>query len=209
MESDVSPLNQSPASSPEANRNSTSNQELGGGLVERLMAVLTLKPRAFDSIAKNPSTLQSLLVALFGIALVGSVFTAAAMLTVVYPVVTVVGLAIRASICRFVAGKFLQGQLSAQELPPYWDWIRAQFFATAPLAIGIVPIFGLMQICGAVYSLILEVHAFKDMSGCSTGQAVVILLISLVFVVLVGIGAVVFFGAGIWGLIGLGSLFAH
>ena len=173
----------------------------GSGLVERVIAVLSLRQGSFRSIAEAPSTWQSLIVALLGFALVGSVGTLALMLTVIYPVVALLDLVLSGYISRFVASMVL-GQARAQSLPPYPNWVRAHMFTAAPLMLGVVPLVGLIAV---PYQWVCKVVSFKDISGCSTGEGVVILLVTFVLPFLAGIIASVVFGVGILGLLGLGA----
>ena len=48
--------------------------------------------------------------------------------------------------------------------------------------------------------------SFKDMSDCTTGEAVVILLGTFVLPFIIGIIASAIFGVGLFGLLGLGAL---
>ena len=140
--------------------------------------------------------------ALLGFALVGSVGTLAMMLLVIYPVVALFELVLSGYISRFVASMVL-GQARAQGLPPYPNWIRAHMFTAAPLALGVVPLLGLVAV---PYQWVLKVFSFKDMSGCSTGEGVVILLGTFVLPFLVGVIVSTVFGVGLLGLLGLGAL---
>ena len=173
------------------------------GLLERAMAVLALRQGSFQSIAAGPSTWQSLVVALVGIALAGSIGTLVAMIFVIYPVVALLALVASGLISRYVTSKVL-GHARAQGLPSYRDWVRAYMFTATPLIFGILPIVGL--IVAVPYHLVLEVFSFKDMSGCSTGEGVVILLVSLALPFIVVLILLVTFGAGLLGLLSLSGL---
>lgn len=176
----------------------------GSGLLERAIAVLSFRPGSFRSIAENPRTLQSVLVALIGFALVGSLGTFFLMFTLIYPVLALVDLALSGYISRFVAAMVV-GQDRAQGLPTYPDWVRAHMFTAAPLVLGVVPLVGFFAV---LYQLILKVFSFRDMTGCSTGAAVVILLATFILPLIGGIIASVVFGIGVMGLLGLSGLAA-
>ena len=164
------------------------------------MAVMAFRQGSFRSIADAPSTLQSVIVALIGYALVGSVNTLFMMFVLVYPVVALLELVLSGYISRFVATKVL-GQARAQGLPPCPNWARAYMFTTAPLVLGAV-----VGFFWVIYALVLRVFSFKDMSGCTTGEAVVILLSTLVLPFIIVIIASTIFGVGLAGLLGLGAL---
>ncbi len=171
---------------------------------ERLLASLTLKPDSFRSIAANPSTLQSVLTAIIGIALIGSFGTLVLTLTIVYPIFVLAGVTLSFVCSRFVAAKVLANQFPPDAMPSYPNWIRAQYFVLAPWAIGVVPIVG--SFVALVYSLVLVVFSITDITGCSTGQAIVILLLSLVLPFVLGTVLTVIFGAGILGMLGVSAL---
>ena len=174
----------------------------GRGLLERVIAVMAFRQGSFREIARAPRTLQSVIVALIGYALVGSVGTLFAMLVLIYPVVVLLELVLSGYVARFVAAKVV-GPARSGDLPAYPDWVRAYMFTAAPLALGIVPLLGFV---GIIYQLVLRVFSFKDMSAGTTGEAVVILLGSLVVGFLIGVIASLVFGAGLMGLLGLGAL---
>ena len=174
----------------------------GRGLLQRVIAVMAFRQGSFRGIANAPRTLQSVMVALIGYALVGSFGTIFAMIFLIYPVVVLLELVFSGYVARFVAAKVV-GQTRAQGLPAYPDWVRAYMFTTAPLALGIVPFLGFV---GIIYQLVLRVFAFKDMSAGTIGEAIVILLGSLVVAFLIGIAATLVFGAGLMGFLGLGAL---
>ena len=82
---------------------------LGRGLGERLVAVLSLTPGAFRQIAEAPRTFQSLVVALLGIALVGSVATLGAFLTLVYPLMVLIWITFHSVLSRLLTQLFRKG----------------------------------------------------------------------------------------------------
>lgn len=162
----------------------------GSKLLERVTAVMSLKPGSFRAIADFPETRQSLLVFLIGFALAGSLGTLVATFLVIYPLVGLVSVVFHACVCRFLTGRAL-GEADAYGLPSYPDWVRAQMFAAAPLVFGIVPLLG--GFVGGIYCLVLHVFAIKDMSGCTTDKAVLIVLIAAVVPAIV-LGLPGFFG---------------
>lgn len=176
---------------------------LGPGFGERLVAVLSLKPGAFRQIAEAPRTSQSLLVALLGIALVGSVATLGAFLTIVYPVAILAWITLNSALSRLLTGLFVAGQPPAGGLASYPDWIRAQYFTVSPWIFGVVPLVGTVT---WFYSIVLEVRSIMDMGGCSAGKGIVIFLLTgVVRALLFGI-IVAVFGFGILSMFALDSL---
>ena len=171
------------------------------------MAVLALRQGSFLSIAASPSTWQSLVVALIGIALSVSFWSLLAMILVFPPVLALLALVVSGLISRYVTSKML-GHARAQGLPSYRDWVRAYMFTATPLIFGILPIVG--TIVAVPYFLVLEVFSFKDMSGCSTGEGVVILLVSWALPLIVVLILWVIVGATLLGLLGsiLSGLFS-
>lgn len=182
---------------------STAAPALGPGFGERLVAVLSLKPGAFRQIAEAPRTSQSLLVALLGIALVGSVATLGAFLTIVYPVAILAWITLNSALSRLLTGLFVAGQPPAGGLASYPDWIRAQYFTVSPWIFGVVPLVGTVT---WFYSIVLEVRSIMDMGGCSAGKGIVIFLLTgVVRALLFGI-IVAVFGFGILSMFALDSL---
>lgn len=193
----MAPDDPSPAPAPNQPPAST-----GAGLLERMIAVMAFRQGSFRAIAEAPKTFQSVLVALIGYALVGSFGTLFAMLLLIYPVTVLLELVASGYVSRFVAGKVV-GEVRAESLPPYGNWVRAYMFTSAPLVLGLVPFLGIV---GVIYQLVLRVFSFRDMSEGTTGEAIVILLGSLVVAFVIGIIAAVIFGAGLFGILGLGAL---
>ena len=166
------------------------------------MAVLSLTPGAFRHIAEAPRTFQSLVVALLGIALVGSVATLGAFLTLVYPLVVLAWLTFHCVLSRFVTQLFVK-EPPAGGLPSYPAWIRSQYFTVSPWIFGLVPLVGAFA---GIYSVVLEVRSVMDMGGCPAGRGIVIYLVTgVVRAVLFGL-VVAVFGAGILSIFALDSL---
>ena len=166
---------------------------LGPGLGERLVAVLSLSPGAFRQIAEAPRTFQSVLVALLGIALVGSVVTLGAFLTLLYPLVVLAWLTFHSVLSRLFTQLFVK-EPPAGGLPSYPNWIRAQYFAVSPWIFGLVPLVGTFA---WIYSIVLEVRSIMDMGGCPAGRGIVIFLLTgVVRTLLFGL-IVAVFGVGI------------
>ena len=187
---------------PEGTASTPAEPALGHGLGERLVAVLTLSPGAFRHIAAAPRTFQSLLVALLGIALVGSVVTLGAFLTLLYPLVALVWLTFHSVLSRLFTHLFVK-EPPAGGLPSYPDWIRSQYFALSPWVFGIVPLVGTFA---WVYSIVLEVRSIMDMGGCSAGRGIGVMLVTgVVRVLLFGL-IVAVFGAGILSILAVDSL---
>ncbi|MCY3746557.1 MAG: hypothetical protein F4Y20_06635 [Acidobacteria bacterium] len=166
------------------------------------MAVLSLNPGAFRHIADAPRTFQSLLVALLGIALVGSVATLGAFLTLVYPLLVLGWLTFHSALSRLFTQLFVK-EPPAGGLPSYADWIRSQYFTLSPWIFGIVPLVGTFA---WIYSIVLEVRSIMDMGGCRAGRGIVIYLVTgIVRALLFGL-VVAIFGAGILSIFALDSL---
>ena len=175
---------------------------LGPGLGERLVAVLSLSPGAFRHIAEAPRTFQSLLVALLGIALVGSVATLGAFLTLVYPLLVLAWLTFHSGLSRLFTQMFVKEPPTGR-LPSYPDWIRAQYFTVSPWIFGLVPLVGTFA---WIYSIVLEVRSIMDMGGCRAGRGIAIFLLTgVVRALLFGL-IVAVFGAGILSIFALDSL---
>lgn len=189
-------------STPDGAPSTPADPALGQGLGERLVAVLTLSPGAFRYIAEAPRTFQSVLVALLGIALVGSVATLGAFLTLVYPMLVLAWLTFHCALSRFVT-QLLVKESPAGGLPAYPDWIRSQYFTVSPWMFGLVPLVGAFA---GIYSIVLEVRSIMDMGGCSAGRGIVIYLVTgVVRALLFGL-VVAVFGAGILSIFALDSL---
>ena len=158
--------------------------------------------RGFPADRGAPRTLQSLVVVLLGIALVGSVATLGAFLTLVYPVVFLGWLTFHSVLSRLFTQLFVK-EPPAGRLPSYPDWIRAQYFTVSPWIFGLVPLVGTFA---WMYSIVLEVRSIMDMAGCSAGRAIVIyLLTGVIRSTLFGL-VVAVFGAGILSIFALDSL---
>lgn len=142
--------------------------------------------------------------ALIGIALIGSLWTLVLTLTIVYPILALAAVTLSFVCSRFVAAKALASQFPPDVMPSYPNWIRAQYFVLAPWAFGVVPIVG--TFVAIVYSLVFQVYSIADITGCSTGQAIVILLLSLVLPFVLGTAVIMIFGAGLLGIFGLSAL---
>ena len=187
---------------PASDRTRPSAPALGRGLGERLVAVLSLSPGAFRQIAEAPRTFQSLLVASLGIALVGSVATLGAFLTLVYPLVVLAWLTFHSVLSRLLHAVVREGTAPgrAAVLP---DWIRSQYFTLSPWIFGLVPLVGTFA---WIYSIVLEVRSVMDMGGCSAGRGIVIYLVTgVVRALLFGL-VVAVFGAGVLSIFALDSL---
>jgi len=189
-------------STPDGAPSTPADPALGPGLGERLVAVLSLSPGAFRHIAEAPRTFQSVLVALLGIALVGSVATLGAFLTLVYPLLVLAWLTFHSALSRLFT-QVLVKEPPAGGLPSYGDWIRAQYFTLSPWMFGLVPLVGTFA---WIYSIVLEVRSIMDMGGCPAGRGIVIVLVTgVVRALLFGL-VVAVFGAGILSIFALDSL---
>ena len=98
-----------------------------------------------------------------------------ALFTVIYPLFFFASLVFFTCTCRLVTAFFVPTE-ERSELPSYLAWTGGQFFAVAPFVLGLVPLLG--GVAGLIYSIVLHVVAIRDMSGRSTGEGVVVFLIS-------------------------------
>ena len=134
----------------------------------RVVAMLKLEPGISDEIASDPDgTKQGFVVV---------VVTNAAAFLLLLPIVlltipiSIIGIAINAGLCC------LFSRLFAGEVPAYSNWFRAVMFATAPSALGIVPIIG--ALVGVIYVVVLTVVVIRDLARITTGAAIVVWLIA-------------------------------
>ena len=74
---------------------------------------------------------------------------------------------------------FLVCRLLAYGVAPLAGWARALLFTNLPIALGVVPTAGLLV--GMTYSLVLEVVAIRELAGITTGRAVGVLVIQVIF----------------------------
>lgn len=84
---------------------------------------------------------------------------------------------------------------------PYSGWLRAVLFASAPVAFGVVPLIG--TLIGAIFNVILQIIAIRDLSGISTGAAVMAWIIAMLFPAILLVVGIMVFGLSILTIFGL------
>lgn len=184
--------------------------------VNRVKAVLRFEPGIFKEIAQdNTATGQACVV--FGLAVLLSCLLALPIVLLAWPV-GFLGLAIMAGLFKLVASMFAgspptdglaeldDGREDRQDRrPPYSGWLRAMLFASAPVAFGIVPLVG--TFIGAIFNVILQITAIRDLSGISTPAAVITWLIAMLLPAILLIVSIMLLGFSVLGIVGLNELF--
>ena len=181
----------------------------------RVTAVLRFEPGIFNEIAQdNKATGQACVV--FGVALLLSFLWTLPIVPVAW-LFGFLGIAIMTGLFMLLARMFAGSpppdeaadphglrEDRRDDMPPYSGWFRAILFASAPLAFGVVPLVG--TLIGAIFSLILEVVAIRELSGISTGAAVMAWIIAmLVPGILVVVGTMIL-GFSILAMLGLNEV---
>ncbi|MDE0621733.1 MAG: hypothetical protein OXH83_08700 [Bryobacterales bacterium] len=182
---------------------------------DRVKAVLRFEPDIFMEIAQdNSATGQACVV--FGVAVLLSCLWT-------FPIVPIawlfgfLGIAIMTGLFMLLARMFAGGPPSEgvaeshepredrrDDMLPYSGWLRAILFASVPVAFGVVPLVG--TFIGAIFSLILEIVAIRELSGISTGAAVMTWLIAVLVPGILLIVSVMLFGFWMLGIFGLNEL---
>ena len=163
----------------------------GSATWARVVAMMQLEPGISDEIASDPnSTNQGLLVV--------AVANAVAYLLLL-PIV-VVTIPVSIAFIAINAGLYsLLSRLFASEVPEYSHWFRALLYASAPSALGIVPIIG--SLVGGIYMVVLNVVVIRALARNTTGAAIVVWLIVLLLALMVIVVA------GLW--LGLAAFLQH
>ena len=135
----------------------------------RVAAMLMLEPGISDEIASDPdSTKQGLVV----VAVTNAVaFLLLLPIVLVTIPLSIIFIAVNAGLYCLISRVF------AHEVPPYPYWFRALLFASAPSAMGIVPIIG--GLAGGIYVVVLNVVVIRDLARITTGGAIVVWLIAV------------------------------
>lgn len=170
----------------------------GASVWDRLLRVLKLEPGASEEIAADErATLQAVVVlALASVVSSLLVLGPAALLAIPF---ALVGNAIAAGIVFLVMRAF------AAKPPDYMPLFRILGFAFAPNAMGLVPFLG--SLAGLVYSAVLSVVAIRDLGRLSTGEAVIVYVLSVVIpFFVIGFLIVALVGMSLISLLGLGAL---
>lgn len=178
------------------------NEEIGQSgarsTVDRVKGVLRFEPGIFSEIAEDSGATGQACVVFAVAVLLGSLWGLPAVL-IAWPL-GFIGLAIVAGLFQLVA------RLFAGEGPTYAGWLRAVLFATAPVALGVIPLLGTM--IGAIFNLILQIVAIRDVSGMSTGAAVMTWIIAMAVPLILVFVGIIALGFSILGMFGLGELFS-
>ena len=151
----------------------------------RVRAMLKLEPGISEEIASDPrSAKQGLIV--FAIAAVAGGIWFLPLLLITIPA-TLVALAVAAGLY------WLFSRLFTNEVPAYANWYRTLLFASAPTTLAIVPILG--AVIGNIYMIVLHVIAIRDLARISNGQAIVVLVVTVLLPMLLVLAAVLVVGA--------------
>ena len=178
----------------------------------RVTAVLRFEPGIFNEIAQdNKATGQACVV--FGVALLLSFFWTLPIVPVAW-LFGFLGIAIMTGLFMLLARMFAGGPAPDEaadphglgedrrdDMPPYSGWFRAILFASSPVAFGVVPLVG--TLIGAIFSLILEVVAIRELSGISTGAAVMAWIIAMLVPGILVVVGIMIFGLSLLAIFGL------
>ena len=190
-------------------------QPLARSAWDRVKAVLRFEPGIFMEIAQdNSATGQAC--GVFALAVLLSCLLGLPLVLLAWPA-GFLGLAIMTGLFMLVSRMFAGGPAAdgsaepddgtedRHELTPsYSGWLRAVLFASAPVAFGIVPFVG--TFIGAIYNLILQIIAIRELSGISTAAAVITWLIAMLLPTIVLIVSIMLFGFSMLGIFGLNEL---
>jgi hypothetical protein len=163
-------------------------------IIERVKRAVTLSPGVYQEIGNDPQgTTQAIIVTVAAslIGALGTLFGGRFVSWIMAGVFAVVGLAIGSAIL-FLLSRVFKGQGT------YIQLFRGLGFATAPQALGLIPILG--GIVGGIWSLILAIRAVKETQQVTDGAAVAIVLIpaaiiGVIVFVLVVLLSIVIIGA--------------
>ena len=136
----------------------------------RVQGVLRLDPPVFAEIGADPSGVtQGLIVAAIAAAAANLWSGPFLVSSVLLYLLMAAGLA---GLFSLVARMFAQG------VPRYPAWLAAILFTTAPLALGIIPMFG--AAVGSLYMVVLQFVAIRELGRITAGEAIMVLLIVLI-----------------------------
>ncbi len=183
----------------------------------RVIAVLRFEPGIFREIAQDSrATGQACVV--FGVAVLLSCLWTLPIVPIAW-LFGFLGLAMMTGLFMLLARMFVgappsDGAADSHELredrrddmPPYSGWLRAILFASAPAAFGVVPLVG--TFIGAIYNLILQIVAIRELSGISTGAAVMAWIIAVLVPGILLVVSIMIFGFSILAIFGLNE-FLH
>ena len=164
-------------------------------LIEQLTRVLKLEPAVFTEIAEDERAIGPAI----GIAALAS---AIASLTGSGGIVgRVLGGAIGAVIGLFIwtAIVFLMSKAFGGKAT-YGQLVRPLGYSSAPYALAIVPVLG--ALVGAIWSLVIQIRAVREVNEVGDGTAIAIVLIPFGILFVLGIILVVVAGIALLGLLG-------
>lgn len=173
----------------------------GASFWDRLLRVLRLEPGVFEEIAADErATLQAV-----GVLALASAVSSLLGLLLLNPLAllavpsALVGNAIAAGIVFLVMRAF------AAKPPDYLPLFRVLGFAFAPNALGLIPCLG--TFAGFVYAVVLSVVAIRELGRLSTGEAVIVYVLSVVIpFFVIGFLILALVGMSLVSLLGLGAL---
>ena len=166
----------------------------GSLLVNRVLRMLKLEPGIFTEIATDPAATGQAAIVYVVAYCVGTATVA--------PFVNLFFVPIGFVFQLVVALLFsLVTRLFSEDVPPFPQWFRVMFFASAPAVFGIVPWIG--SIVGAVYTIVLMIVATRDLARVSTGSAILCWLFVVLLPAIVFIAVLVTVVGGVIGTLGL------
>lgn len=150
----------------------------------RVVTMVKLEPGISEEIAGDPqATRQGLIVAAIA-------FAASSLVMPLF-----IPLALAGGLLGIAIGAGLYCLLSrifSDQVPGYVSWFRTLLFASAPSALGIVPLIG--GIVGSVWIVILHVVTIRDLARLTTGAAIVVWLFSVILPMVLFVGALLVVG---------------
>ncbi len=175
-------------------------------MLDRILGVIKLDAATYQEIDQDDSaTGQAVLVAIAA-ALIGGLSGFFGTTTVLGEVVeqsvggwltsaiigTPIGLAIGTGILLLL-GKMFKGQAE------YMGLFRSLGFATAPTALGFIPVIGALA---SLWTAVCAVVAVRESHGISTGQAVITVLVPLIVLGILAVLIAVLIGFALFGALG-------
>ena len=184
---------------------------------DRVKAVLRFEPGIFKEIAQDSkATGQACVV--FGVAVLLSCLWTLPLVPIAW-LFAFLGLAMMTGLFMLLARMFAGSPHSdgapdlnevrehlRDDMPPYTGWLRAILFASTPVAFGVVPFVG--PLIGAIFSMILEIVAIRELSGISTGAAVMSWIIAMLVPGILFVVSIMVFGFSLLAYLGI-SGFLH
>ena len=170
-------------------------QEMSGSSFwNRVARAFRGEPDVFSEVAADPNATRQAVLVLTGSLGLSAIWTTFLLLAII-PLGLVAALINAGLVC-------LAARLFAADPPPYARLFRALGFASAPTAIGVVPLLG--GFVAAIYVVVLDVIAIREVCRVSTMQAVFTFALAVVlpWFVFLGALAVIGFSSIGWGELG-------